>query len=86
MFTFYARASEGTKRRYGTAGNSYVAVVEFGPEVQARTLHTFGANADPSSPHHFDQAPRYAEGDFKPAWLTLSDVKENVARSYHPDQ
>jgi acyl-homoserine lactone acylase PvdQ len=84
MFTFYARPSEGQKRRYGTSGNTYVAVIEFGPKVEARTLHTFGASADPASAHHFDQAPLYAEGDFKPAWLTLSDVQENAARSYHP--
>jgi acyl-homoserine lactone acylase PvdQ len=84
MFTFYATTVEGEKRRYGVAGNTYVAVVEFGPEVKAKTLHTFGASADPSSKHHFDQAPHYAEGDFKAAWLKLADVKENAARSYHP--
>ncbi len=86
MFTFYTRSVQGQRRHYGVAGNTYVAVVEFGPEVKARSLHTFGASADPQSPHFFDQGPRYAVGDFKPAWLTLSDVKEHAARSYHPGE
>jgi penicillin amidase len=84
MFTFTAQPVEGERRRYGVHGNSYVAVVEFGPEVRARSLHVFGASADPESPHHFDQAPRYAVGNFKPAWMSLSDVQENAVRSYRP--
>jgi penicillin amidase len=84
MFTFYARPVEGQRRRYGTAGNTYVAVVEFGPRVRAMTLHTFGASADPASPHFFDRAPLYARGEFTPTWLTLAEVKENAVRSYHP--
>jgi penicillin amidase len=84
MFTFYARPVEGQKRRYGTAGNTYVAVVEFGEKVTAKTLHTFGASADPASPHFFDRAPLYAQGAFTPAWLPLAEVKENAVRSYQP--
>lgn len=61
-----------------------VAVVEFGPELRARSFHTFGASADPSSPHHFDQAPGYLRGEFKNTWLTLEDVQTHAERSYHP--
>ena len=84
MFTFSAVPADGQRRRYGVHGNSYVAVVSFGPQVEARSLHVFGANADPESPHHFDQAPRYAAGDYKPAWMSLEDVQENAVRSYRP--
>jgi penicillin amidase len=84
MFTFYAVNAEGQRRRYGVAGNTYVSIVEFGPVATARSLHTFGASADPSSPHNFDRAPLYAAGDFQPAWLTLEAVRANAASSYHP--
>jgi penicillin amidase len=84
MFTFTAQPVQGQRRRYGVHGNSYVAVVEFGPEVKARSLHVFGTSADPESPHYFDQAERYADGDYKQAWLSLVDVLENAVRSYRP--
>ncbi len=84
MFTFWSESPQGQKKRYGSGGNSYVAVVEFGSTVHALSLHTFGTSADPSSPHHFDQAPLYARGEFKPAWLTLEDVEQSAVRSYRP--
>ncbi|MCP4659371.1 MAG: hypothetical protein GY856_28505 [bacterium] len=84
MFTFWSVPVEGWKRRYGRGGNSYVSVVEFGAELRARALHTFGPSADPESPHYFDQAERYARGEYRPAWSSLRDVEANAVRVYHP--
>lgn len=82
VFNFYTRSIEGQKRRYGVAGHSFVSVVEFGDQVEARSALVFGQNADPASPHHFDQAVLFAEGRFKPAWFMPGEVASNARRSY----
>jgi len=86
VFNFYARPEKGQKRRYGVAGHSFVSVVEFGPHVAARSILQFGESADPHSPQFFDQAPLYAQQEFKPAWFTLDEIKAHAERTYHPGQ
>jgi acyl-homoserine lactone acylase PvdQ len=83
---FYTRPEKGQKRRYGVAGTSFVSVVEFGPQVRARSLLVFGQDADPKSPYNFDQAQLYSRREFKPAWFTLPEIKANSKRVYHPGQ
>jgi acyl-homoserine-lactone acylase len=86
VFNFYTPLARGQKRRYGTAGHSYVSVVEFGPEVRARSLLQFGQSADPKSKHYFDQAELYSKMQFKPAWFTLEEIKANLESTYHPGE
>ncbi|MEJ7665600.1 MAG: hypothetical protein WKG07_41810 [Hymenobacter sp.] len=59
LAAFGARTYPGTKRRYGDVGNSFVAVVEFGPRVVARSVVDGRPAAAPPRPHFTDQAPLY---------------------------
>jgi acyl-homoserine-lactone acylase len=75
-----------TKRNYGDRGNSFVAVVEFGPKVKAKTSLAGGNSGNPASPHFLDQARSYTEGKFKDVNFYKADVEAHLERRYHPGQ
>jgi acyl-homoserine-lactone acylase len=47
LASFGAKRWPGTKKYYGTLGNSFVAVVEFGDKVRARAVSAGGESGDP---------------------------------------
>jgi len=86
LAAFAARAYPGTRRRYGSSGNSFVAVVEFGDSVRARAVTAGGISGDPSSRHFNDQAQRYASGDLRDVYFYRSQLAGHTEREYHPGQ
>jgi acyl-homoserine-lactone acylase len=84
LAAYGARTYEGTKRLYGYRGNSFVAVVEFGEKVKAKTILAGGQSSDPNSPHFFDQAQRYADVNFKDVAFYKEDVEKRVKEKYKP--
>ena len=74
----------GTKKMYGYRGNSFVAVVEFGKVLKAKSILAGGVNNNPSSPHFRDQAERYSKGEFKDVLFYKRDVVKNATRTYNP--
>jgi acyl-homoserine lactone acylase PvdQ len=82
-----ARAYPNTKKRYGVHGNSFVAIVEFGPKrVTARAITCGGESGDPSSKHFNDEQDRYASGDFREVMYYPDQLKGHVERTYHPGE
>ncbi len=73
-----------TRRIYGNRGNSFVAVVEFGPRVRAKSVLAGGVSGDPASPHFNDQAAMYARGEFKEVLFHRDDVERGAKRTYRP--
>lgn len=86
LASFGARRYEGTKRYYGTSGNSFVAVVEFGDKVRARAVTAGGESGDPASRHFGDQAQRYAGGDLREVYFYPDQLKGHTERTYRPGE
>ena len=86
LASFGATRYPGTKRIYGTSGNSFVAVVEFGDKVRAKSMLAGGQSGDPASPHFDDQAQRYVDRAFKDVAFYREDVERRAARTYHPGE
>jgi acyl-homoserine-lactone acylase len=74
----------GTKKMYGYVGNSFVAAVEFGKKVKAKSVLAGGVNNNPSSPHFKDQAAIYCEPKFKEVLFYWEDVEKYSEKKYHP--
>ncbi len=86
LASFGARRYPGTKRYYGTSGNSFVAIVEFGDRVRARAVTAGGESGNPASIHFADQAKRYATGDLRDVYFYIDELAPHIVRSYHPGQ
>ncbi|WP_020653136.1 acylase [Massilia niastensis] len=86
LASFGMVAKQKTKRIYGDRGNSFVAAVEFGPRVRARSILAGGQSGDPRSPHFSDQAEMYSRGEFKDVLFYKEDIEKNLERKYHPGQ
>ena len=84
LASFAARSYNGSKKIYGTSGNSFVAVVEFGDSVRAKAVTAGGESGDPKSPHFNDQAKRYSTGDLRDVYFYPSQLKGHTERVYHP--
>jgi acyl-homoserine lactone acylase PvdQ len=86
LASFAARPYKGSKKIYGTSGNSFVAVVEFGPKIRAIAVTAGGESGNPASKHFNDQAKRYSTGDLREVYFYPAQLKGHTERTYQPGQ
>jgi len=84
--SFVSRRYPNTNRRYGYSGNSFIACVEFGQKIKAKSIITGGQSFEPSSKHFSDQAQMFLDGNFKDVLFYKEDVLKHVERKYHPGE
>jgi acyl-homoserine lactone acylase PvdQ len=84
LASFGARPYQGSKKIYGTSGNSFVAVVEFGPRVRAKAITAGGESSNRSSKHFNDQAQRYSTGDLREVYFYPAQLRGHTERRYQP--
>ena len=85
LASFGARSYNGSKRIYGSSGNSFVAAVEFGKDgVRARAITAGGLSSDVTSKHFNDQAERYATGNLREVYFYPKQLEGHTERTYNP--
>ncbi len=73
------------KFRHGTAGDTYVLIADWAPDgaYTLDTIHQYGsATRDASSPHFADQAPLFANEQFKRPPMALDALLKEATRDY----
>jgi len=73
-----------TKNRYGYSGNSFIAAVNFGKRIEAKTIITGGQSRWANDKHFTDQAQMYIDGNFKKVNFYKEDVLAHKVTSYKP--
>ena len=68
------------------AGHAYVAVVEFGDKVRAKSVLIGGQSNDPSSPHFVDQVSLYTSHEWKDVAFYREDVEARASERYAPGE
>ncbi len=82
--SYTGRYFQGTKKRYGVNGNSFICAVEFGDKIKAKSLLAGGQSGDPKSKHFNDQMEMYAKGQFKDVLFYKEDILKHAETTYHP--
>ena len=86
LAAYGARYDNNTKKIYGTRGNSFAAVVEFGDRVKAKSILAGGQSGDPNSPYFDDQTERYLNQNWKEVAYYKEDVLKRAVKTYHPGE
>lgn len=85
LAAFGAHPYPNTKKWYGNDGNSFVCIVDFGPQkIRAWAIKVGGESGNPASAHFLDQATNYALGSFRTVYYYKSQLQGHVERVYHP--
>lgn len=65
---------------YVVGGDSWVSVIEFGDEVRAKVLLSYGNATQKDSPHNGDQLELFSKKELRDAWITPAEIESNTAR------
>lgn len=84
LASFGAAPTVNTKKWYGTSGNSFVAVVEFGKKVRAKAVTAGGESGNPASPHFNDEAERYSTGNLRNVYFYPAELQGHTEKKYAP--
>lgn len=76
----YSQNPYDNKLAFAFGGDSYVAVTEFGKNVKARVLLSYGNASQPGSLHIGDQLPLLSQKKLRPALLNKKEIVRHLEK------
>jgi len=67
-------------RKRSIHGDTYIAITEFGKEVKAKVLLSYGNSSQPGNKHYGDQLSLMSEKKLRPALLSRSEILRNLEK------
>ena len=61
-------------------GDSWVGIIEFGDEIKAKVLLSYGNATQKDSPHNGDQLVLFSNKELRDAWFTKAQVEANTVK------
>ena len=68
------------KHAYIGGGDSWVGVIEFGENVTAKVLLSYGNSTQKDSPNYGDQLELFSKKEMRDAWFYKEDIEANTAK------
>lgn len=78
MRAFASRPPDSEGRRLAVRGSQAMRLVQFTNPIQSFTLHPYGQNDDPTSPHYTDQAAMTSKQKMKPAYFNRDQLEGHI--------
>lgn len=73
-------ADDNDNKKHAIAGDTYVAITEFGEKVKAQVLLSYGNATQPGNKHVGDQLKMLFEKKLRPALLDRADILNNLEK------
>lgn len=73
-------ADDNDNKKHAIAGDTYVAVTEFGSKVRAQVLLSYGNATQPGNKHVGDQLKMLSEKKLRPALLERESIMKNLEK------
>ncbi len=80
VFRVAGAYQSGNNEMTVSSGDSWVGVIEFGDEIRAKVLLSYGNASQKNSPHNGDQLELFSKKQLRDAWFTPEQVKANTKK------
>jgi acyl-homoserine-lactone acylase len=66
---------------YGSGGDSWVGVIEFGEKVKAQVLLSYGNSSEEGNPHNADQLQLFSDKKLRDAFFYAEELEGNIEKT-----